>query len=395
MCPDNFIVAVEDQDSNDTANGDAADDDDSSGDDDGGDDGVDGDADGGSERGSGGGGEGEEGGGGSDREVPSKSGSVKKFSDNNPHVNDAYGSTDHIVQGGNLTHTPPPQQRLRTSSSHPPGEASLSPSAPPPSTTMAATSLPPLFQAGTAPQPVEHAAAAVAAIGTAETADAESNGNGSYTQIMLTSKEEWDFAKFSKLKQHRVDEYRRRAQEALQTKGGLNCPDRERGAAASSIDLNTANVSFTAISPPLANVDGNQNDEQGGSNADVIDKGMAPEEVVRRPLRPCRGTDALDAFLSSDTVYYHPAAYVRKRALAEEFAQFCGGFDEYEQFEDVGQRQSIIALSADLQRSIYVDAFCDPLAEFRQSFSKSRAALSLLAYCYYQVGDFAGAAEWY
>ena len=35
------------------------------------------------------------------------------------------------------------------------------------------------------------------------------------------------------------------------------------------------------------------------------------------------------------------------------------------------------------------------LAEFRQSFSKSRAALSLLAYCYYQVGDFAGAAEWY
>jgi len=35
------------------------------------------------------------------------------------------------------------------------------------------------------------------------------------------------------------------------------------------------------------------------------------------------------------------------------------------------------------------------LAEFRQSFSKSRAALSLLAYCYYQVGDFAGAAECY
>ena len=34
------------------------------------------------------------------------------------------------------------------------------------------------------------------------------------------------------------------------------------------------------------------------------------------------------------------------------------------------------------------------LSEFRQSFAKSRAALSLLAYCFYQVGDFGGAAEW-
>jgi hypothetical protein len=43
----------------------------------------------------------------------------------------------------------------------------------------------------------------------------------------------------------------------------------------------------------------------------------------------------LESFLNSPDVFYSPGAYVGKRSLAEEFAQFCSGSDMWEQWEDV------------------------------------------------------------
>ena len=61
-----------------------------------------------------------------------------------------------------------------------------------------------------------------------------------------------------------------------------------------------------------------------------LDGGRGDNNIVVHPA-----IEALEAFLCSPDVFYAPLAYVGKRSLAEEFAQFCGGFDAFEQWEDV------------------------------------------------------------